>query len=75
MSNHVHAVVRPGEQAAYVAECVELPVVTQGATLDNTMHNLQEAVELYLEDEDLQSLGLTKMPTIVVTMELEAQVA
>jgi hypothetical protein len=30
----IKAVIRPGEQSGYVAECVEVPVVTQGGTLD-----------------------------------------
>ena len=46
-------VVRPGEEWGYVAECVEIPVVTQGATLDEVTENLREAVALHLEGEDL----------------------
>ena len=42
----IKAVIRPGEQSGYVAECMEIPVVTQGATLDEVTHNLQEAEEL-----------------------------
>ena len=36
----------------YVAECVDIAVVTQGKTLDQTLKNLQEAVALHLEGED-----------------------
>ena len=50
----IQAVIRHGEQSGYVAECLELAVVTQGATLDEVVQNLQEAVALHLEDEDLQ---------------------
>jgi predicted RNase H-like HicB family nuclease len=67
----INAVIRPGDHAGYVAECVELPVVTQGATLDETVANLHEAVALHLADEDLAALGLAPNPTVVVTMELE----
>jgi len=67
----IKAVVRPGEQSGYVAECMEIPVVTQGATLDEVTRNLQEAVQLHLEGEDLSELGLASEPTIVVTLELE----
>jgi len=49
----IQAVIRRGEQSGYVAECLELAVVTQGATLDEVVQNLQEAVALHLEDEDL----------------------
>ena len=65
------AVIRPGEEHGYVAECVEIAVVTQGATLDETVANLREAVTLHLEGEDLAELGLAPNPTLVVTMELE----
>lgn len=67
----IMAAVRPGEQSGYVAECLEVPVVTQGATLDETVQNLKEAAELFLEGEDLASLGFAPNPTVVVTLELE----
>ncbi len=66
----IKAVIRPGEQSGYVAECLEIPVVTQGETLDEVTHNLKEAVELHLAGEDLASLGLAPEPTILVTLEL-----
>ena len=69
----VKAVVRPGEEFGWVAECVELPVVTQGATLDEVTANLREAVALHLEDEDLAALGLAPDPCLLVTLELPAE--
>ena len=54
-----------------MAECVEVPVVTQGQTLDEITRNLQEAVALHLEGEDMAALGLAENPTLVVTMEVE----
>lgn len=66
----VKAIVRRGEHQ-YVAECVELAVVTQGKTVDETLENLKEAVALHLEGEDPATFGLAPNPTIVVTMELE----
>ena len=35
-----------GEQY-YIAECIDLPVVTQGKTFNELSANLQEAVELH----------------------------
>ena len=52
----IKAVIRPGEQSGYVAECVEIPVATQGATLDEVSANLREAVALHLEGEDVSVL-------------------
>ena len=37
----------------YVAECIDLPVVTQGKTLDEVVKNIKEAIELHLEGENL----------------------
>lgn len=34
----------------FVAECIDLPVVTQGKTLDELAENLKEAVALQLQD-------------------------
>lgn len=66
----IKAVVRHGEHR-YVAECLEISVVTEGDTLEETLSNLREAVGLHLEGEDLESLGLAPDPTILVTIELE----
>lgn len=66
----IKAVIRSGEESGFVAECVEIPVVTQGATLDEVTANLREAVALHLEGENLASLGLAPDPTILVTLEL-----
>ena len=71
----IKAVIRPGEQSGYVAECMEISVVSQGATLDEVTHNLQEAVQLHLEGEDVTELGLVSNPTILVTLELEPMYA
>ena len=56
----------------YVAECLDLPVVTEAPTLDELTLNIQEAISLHLEGEDLQELGFAASPTILATMELEA---
>ena len=48
----IKAFVRKDEKH-YVAECVDIAVVTQGTTLDETLANLQEAIALHLEGEDL----------------------
>lgn len=75
LQHTIKAVIRPGEESGYVAECLEIPVVTQGQTLDEVTRNLREAVELHLEGEDPRKLGLAPSPTIVVTFELEAHPA
>ena len=57
--------------AQCVAECLEIPVVTQGTTLDEVIANLREAVALHLEGEDLSQLGLAPQPSLLVTLECE----
>jgi predicted RNase H-like HicB family nuclease len=64
----IKAVIRPGEQSGYVAECLEVSVVTQGSTLDEVTRNLKEAVELHLAGEDLATMGLAPDPTILVSL-------
>lgn len=59
----------------YVAECMDIAVVTQGKTLEETISNLQEAVALHLEGEDLAELDLAPNPSLLVTMELEPLLA
>jgi predicted RNase H-like HicB family nuclease len=71
----VHALIRPGEQSGFVAECPELCAVTQGKTLDEVAGNLREVVALALEGEGASEIGLARTPTIVVTFELEPAVA
>lgn len=56
----------------FVAECIDLPVVTQAPTLDELADNIREAIALHLEGEDLTALGISSNPTILATMEIEA---
>ena len=56
----------------FVAECLDLPVVTQAPSLDELAVNIRDAIGLHLEGEDLAELGIAEHPTILATMELEA---
>jgi len=51
------------EDEMYVAECPEVGTVSQGITIDEAVHNLKEATELYLEEfpltEDRRSIITT----------------
>ncbi len=75
LQHTIHAVIRPGDESGYVAECPDLRAVTQGSTLDEVAANLREVVALALEDEDLALLGFASHPVIVVSLELEPAVA
>lgn len=53
MAEHVatlHAAIsREGDW--YVAQCLEVDVASQGESIQDALDNLQEALELYFEDE------------------------
>jgi predicted RNase H-like HicB family nuclease len=68
----VHAVVSRSREW-YVAECLEIAVVTQGHTLDELATNLRDAVDLHLDGDDAAALGLLPSPRIAVTYELPAR--
>lgn len=70
LQHTIKAFIRKGEKY-YVAECMEISVVTQGLTLDEAVANLKEAVALHLQGEDLAQLGLAPNPTLIITMETE----
>ena len=55
----------------YVAECVDLPVVTQAKSLDEFVETIKEAIALHLEDEDLSEFDLDPVPSILASFELE----
>ena len=48
MTKRLNAVITK-EGKFYVANCLELAVVSQGAGIEEAQANLKEAVELYLE--------------------------
>ena len=56
----------------FVAECIDLPVITQGKTLDELVKNLKEAIELHLEDENLEDLDIAPNPAIIANIELDS---
>jgi len=58
----------------YVAEGVNVPIVTQGDTLDELTENIREAVGLFVEDEDLSELGFATTPSVLVNFELSTLV-
>jgi len=55
----------------YVAECVDLPVVTQGKTLDEVAANIREAIDLHLEGENLEDWDILPGFSILANLELE----
>ena len=73
MKHTIYFYIRKGESHFY-AECIDLPIVTQGLTLDELAHNIQEAVELHLDGEDMEELGFVSNPSIMANIELNMPV-
>lgn len=57
-------------QKYYVAECLDLPVVSQGKTLDEVVANIKEAIDLHLEGEDLRELDILPDFSILINLEI-----
>ncbi len=55
----------------YVGESLDLPIVTQGKTLDETVKNIEEAVELHFEEEDPARYEYVKQPAVLVNFEID----
>ena len=64
----VHAVVTESG-GWYVAECLEVAVVTQAKSFDALLANLREAVALYMDGEDPARLGLAPAPRLFISFE------
>ncbi len=69
MKNIINVSISKGDKY-YIAECFNLAVVSQGATLDETVANINEAIQLHLEDEDLSELGYSKKPIININIDM-----
>jgi len=59
------AVVRR-EDGLYVALCPEFDVASQGKSVEEALRNLKEALELYLEDEDVEKPAETEAPIVTI---------
>lgn len=58
------------DKNTYVAEGVDLAIVTQANNLDSLVKNIEEAVSLHLEDENIKDFDFSQKPSILVNFEL-----
>jgi len=65
---HTFTAIVHRENNLYVAECPEVGTASQGSTIEESVSNLQEATELYLEEFALKE---TQHP-ILTTFEVAA---
>lgn len=54
------------EKGIYVALCPELDVASQGKSVEEALTNLKEALELYLEDEDVEKPSKSEAPIVTI---------
>jgi len=55
------------EDKYYVAKCLNVEVSSFGESKEEALANLQEALELYFEDEDTVEFTSVESPEIVAT--------
>lgn len=67
MSIKVFTAIVHREEDIYVAECPEVGTVSQGYSLEESVSNLREATELYLEEFSLP----VSSPPLLTTFEAE----
>ncbi|HVW30014.1 MAG TPA: type II toxin-antitoxin system HicB family antitoxin [Polyangiaceae bacterium] len=53
----------------YVARCLDVEVTSQGASVEEALANLREALELYFEDTTAPEVG---EPPIITSVEIAA---
>lgn len=72
MKRTIHFSIRREDQKAqkYVAECSDLPIVTEAVSLDALVANIEECVALFFQDEDPSEFGLAPTPVVLATLEL-----
>ena len=59
------AVVRR-KNGIYVASCPELDVASQGKSVEQALRNLKKALELHLEDEDVEKSSNAEAPIVTI---------
>lgn len=54
----------------FVAECLDFPIVTEAPTLDELSRNIEEALALHMDGENMEGLGFAKNPSVLISFEL-----
>lgn len=57
-------------EGTYIAEGVDLAIVTDAPTLDALVVNITDAVELYFKDENILELEFSPNPSILLNYEI-----
>jgi len=55
------------ENKHYVAQCLDVDVSSFGDSFEDATKNIKEAIELYLEDADLENIPSVQTPALTIT--------
>lgn len=58
------------EENSYIAEGVDLSIVTQADNLDELVKNIEEAVALHFEGENIADFDYSQKPSILLNYKL-----
>lgn len=76
LQHTIKSFLRPREQIGYLAECLEISVVTEGETVTegealDEVFKIYKKLALHLEGEGPAEFGLVNYPSVLVTFELQ----
>ena len=70
MSSIIQFTIKKDEDGVYCARAVDFPIFTSGKTLPELEDNIREATDLFTEETDLASIGLSPKPSILANFEI-----
>ncbi len=70
MSSIIQFTIKKDEDGVYCARAIDFPIFTSGKSLQELEENIREATDLFMEKEDLGSLGVSSNPSLLVNFEI-----
>jgi predicted RNase H-like HicB family nuclease len=70
MSSIIQFTIKKDEDGVYCARAIDFPIFTSGKSLQELEENIREATDLFMEKEDLVSLGVSSNPSLLVNFEI-----
>ena len=74
MSSIIQFTIKKDEDGVYCAKAVDFPIFTSAKTLEELENNVREATALFIEGEDLASIGLSSSkPSLLANFEISRE--
>ena len=70
MSSIIQFTIKKDEDGVYCARAVDFPIFTSAKTFPELENNIREATALYMEGENLVSLGISAEPSLLANFEI-----